>query len=47
MLEPEDAALKQRSEEALVRIVVPVTEGERAARAAAEVIPSVDGALPR
>jgi len=46
-----DAALKQRSEEALVRIVVPVNEGEpaafeRAARAAAEIIPSVYGALP-
>jgi EpsI family protein len=46
-----DAALRQRSEEALVRIVVPVTAGEpaafdRAARAAAEIIPSVYGALP-
>ena len=47
-----DAALRQRSEEALGRIVVPVTDGEEAAfaiasRAAAEVIPALALALPR
>lgn len=46
-----DAALSRRSEEALVRIVVPVTESEEAAfelarSVAAELIPSVDLALP-
>ena len=46
-----DAALKRRSDEALVRIVVPVTAEEDAAfelasRAAREVIPELDRALP-
>jgi EpsI family protein len=46
-----DAALRQRSEEALVRIVVPITESEEAAlavatEAAAAVIPAVFAALP-
>jgi len=46
-----DAALKRRSDEALVRIVVPVTSTEEAAfekasAAAARVIPAVDRALP-
>ena len=47
-----DSALRQRSEEALGRIVVPVTDGEDAAFAlasdvAAEVIPALFRALPR
>ena len=47
-----DAALRQRSEEALVRIVVPVTNGEEAAfalasRTAGEVIPALNRALPQ
>lgn len=47
-----DAATRQRSEEALVRVVVPVTEGEPAAfalasRVAAELVPTVYEALPR
>ena len=47
-----DAATRQRSEEALVRIVVPVRGGEEAAFAlassvAAELIPAVFEALPR
>ena len=46
-----DAALRQRSEEALVRIVVPVAKGEaaafeRGASVAREVIPMVYRALP-
>jgi EpsI family protein len=46
-----DAALRRRSEEALVRIVVPVAASEEEAFAlardvAAELIPSVQGALP-
>ena len=46
-----DAALHQRTEEALVRIVVPVTGDQQsvlgvARAAAAEVIPAVDRALP-
>lgn len=46
-----DAALRRRSDEALVRIVVPVTSTEeaafeRASAAAAQVIPAVDRALP-
>jgi EpsI family protein len=47
-----DAALRRRSEEALVRIMVPVRDGDLAAalalarRAAAEVLPALDRALP-
>lgn len=46
-----DAALRQRTEEALVRVVVPVRGGEseayaQAARAAAAIIPAVAKALP-
>ena len=46
-----DAALRQRSDEALVRIIVPVTEGEAAASQFASsiaqtLIPAVDAALP-
>jgi EpsI family protein len=46
-----DAAIRGRSEEALVRIIVPVTAGEDeafslAAGVAAEVMPAVDLALP-
>ncbi len=46
-----DAALKQRSEEALVRVVVPVTDGEEhafrvAAQAASLLVPAVYRALP-
>ena len=47
-----DAALRQRSEEALVRIVVPIVESEEAAfevaaRLAREVVPRLDAALPQ
>jgi EpsI family protein len=46
-----DAALRKRSDEALVRIVVPITDGEESAfllasRAAAEFIPRLATALP-
>jgi EpsI family protein len=46
-----DAAIKKRTEEALVRIVVPITESEdqafeQATRVAATVIPAVSRALP-
>jgi EpsI family protein len=46
-----DAALKQRSDEALVRIIVPVTEGEDeaalfASSVAQSLIPAVHAALP-
>jgi EpsI family protein len=46
-----DAALRQRSDEALVRVVVPVTDGEErafqvAAQAASLLVPAVYGALP-
>ncbi len=47
-----DAALKQRSDEALVRIVVPVTSGEAqafdvAAAAAADIVPDLYDGLPQ
>ena len=47
-----DAALKQRSDEALVRIVVPITDGEErafrtAALATAQVVPDLYSALPQ
>jgi EpsI family protein len=46
-----DAALKQRSDEALVRVVVPVTDGEEgafqvAAQVAAVLVPAIYNALP-
>ncbi len=46
-----DAALRKRSEEALVRIVVPITSSEEqsfglAERVAAEVAPALEEALP-
>ena len=46
-----DAALRQRSEEALVRIVVPVRQGDQgafelAAGATVSVIPAIQAALP-
>lgn len=46
-----DSALRRRSEEALVRVVVPITASEddaagRAVRIAADLIPAVDRALP-
>ena len=47
-----DAALRGRTDEALVRIVVPVTQAEETAFSlardfAALVIPALEGALPR
>ncbi len=46
-----DAALKRRSDEALVRIVVPIVQGESAAleaakRTAVKIVPAVQDALP-
>lgn len=46
-----DSALRQRSDEALVRVVVPITGSEEeafevASRAAAELVPAVNAALP-